>query len=89
MAKKWLFKNKIYTSELLNLLVETLTSIVEDITDLIQDKSNLSLPCRSVFVVSSSCFFKMLSSIFLTLIKRYSRLKDGAVEEEMGYSLYF
>ena len=77
MTKKWLFKNKIYTSELLNLLVETLTSIVEDITDLIQDKSNLSLSYRSVFVVSLSCFFKMLSSIFLTLIKRYSRLKDG------------
>ena len=31
---------KIYTSELLNLSVETVNSIVEDIIDLLQDKSN-------------------------------------------------
>ena len=61
---------KIYTSELLNLSVETMNSIVEDIIDLLQDKSNLSSPYRSVFVISSSCFFKMLSSIFLILVKR-------------------
>ena len=56
---------KIYTSELLNLSVETVNSIVEDIIDLLQDKSNLSSPYRSVFVISSSYFFKMLSSISL------------------------
>ena len=44
--------------------------IVEDIIDLLQDKSNLSSPYRNVFVISLSCFFKMLSSIFLTLVKR-------------------
>ena len=33
---------KIYTSELLNLSVETMNSIDEDIKDLLQDKSNLS-----------------------------------------------
>ena len=53
-----------------SLSVETINSIVEDIIDLLQDKSNLSLPYRSVFVISSSCFFKMLSSIFLIFIKR-------------------
>ena len=58
---------KIYTSELLNLPVETMNSIVED---LLQGKSNLSLPYRSVFVIRSLCFFKMLSSDFLILIKR-------------------
>ena len=61
---------KIYTSELLDLSVETVMSVVEDIIDLLQDKSNLSSPYRSVFVISSSCFFKMLSSIFLILVKR-------------------
>ena len=61
---------KIYTSELLNLSVETMNSVVEDIIDLLQDKSNLSSSYRSVFVINSLCFFKMLSSIFLILIKR-------------------
>ena len=61
---------KLYTSELLNLSVETMNSIAEDIIDLLQDKSNLSSPDRSVSVISSSCFFKMFSSIFLMLIKR-------------------
>ena len=61
---------KVYTSVLQNLLVETMYSIAEDIIDLLQDKSNLSSPYRSVFVISSSCFFKMLSSFFLILIKR-------------------
>ena len=56
---------KIYTSELLNLSVETMNLIVEYIIDLLQDKSNLSSPYRSVFVISSSCFFKMFSSIYL------------------------
>ena len=61
---------KVYTSVLQNLSVETMYSIAEDIIDLLQDKSNLSSPYRSVFVISSSCFFKMLSSLFLILIKR-------------------
>ena len=61
---------KIYTSELLNLSVETVNSIVEDIIDLLQDKSNLSSPYKSIFVISLSYFFKLLSSIFLILIKR-------------------
>ena len=65
---------KIYTSELLNLSVETMDSIVKDI-DLLQGKLNLSSPNRSVFVISLSCFFKMLSSVFLILIKR-DCLKD-------------
>ena len=56
---------KIYTSELLNLSVETMNLIVEYIIDLLQDKPNLSSPHRSVFVISSSCFFKMFSSIYL------------------------
>ena len=60
----------IFTRELSNLSVETMNSIVEDIIDLLQDKSNLSSPYRSVFVIISSCFFKMFSSIFLILIKR-------------------
>ena len=60
---------KIYTSELLNLSVETMDSIVKDI-DLLQGKLNLSSPYRSVFVISLSCFFKMLSLIFLILIER-------------------
>ena len=47
-----------------------MNSIVEDIIELLQDKSNLSSPYRSVFVISSSCFFKMLSSVFLIFIKR-------------------
>ena len=54
---------KIYTSQLLNPFVETMNSIVEDIIDLKQDKSNLSSPYRSAFVISLSCFFKMLSLI--------------------------
>ena len=57
-----------YTSELLNLSVEPVNSVVEDIIDLLQDKSNLSSPYRSVFVIIS--FFKILSLIFLTLIKK-------------------
>ena len=61
---------KIYTSELLNLSVETMNSIVEDIIDLLQGKSNLSSPYRSVFEISSLCFFKTLSSIFLMFVKR-------------------
>ena len=63
-------KMKIYTSKVVNLSVEAMKAIVEDIIDLLQNKSNLSSPYRSVFVISSSCFFKMLSSIFLMLIKR-------------------
>ena len=62
---------KIYTSELPNLSVETMNSIVDDIIDLLRDKPNLSLSYKSVFVISLSCFFKMLSSIFLILIKTY------------------
>ena len=62
---------KIYTSELPNLSVETMNSIVDNIIDLLRDMSNLSLSYRSVFVISLSCFFKMLSSIFLILIKTY------------------
>ena len=62
---------KIYASELPNLSVETMNSIVDDIIDLLRDKPNLSLSYRSVFVISLSCFFKMLSSIFLILIKTY------------------
>ena len=58
---------KVYTTELLNILVETINSIFEDIIDLLQDKSNLSLPYKSAFVISASCFSKMLSLIFLTL----------------------
>ena len=72
LLKLWL-KNgclqlKIYTSELLNLSGETMNWIVEDIIDLLQVKSNLLSSYRSVFVISSSCFFKMLSSIFLMLV---------------------
>ena len=48
MAKKWLYKMKVYTSELLNLSVRTMNSIVEDIMDLLQNKSNLSSLYRSV-----------------------------------------
>ena len=48
---------KVYTSESLNLSVETMNSVVEDNIDLLQDKLNLSLPYRSVFVISSSWFF--------------------------------
>ena len=70
MAIKWVLKMKIYTSELLNLSVETINSILEDIIELLQGKSNFSSPYRSIFVISWSCFFKMLSLIFLILIKR-------------------
>ena len=38
MAKSGCLQLKIYTSELLNLSVETMNSIVEDIIDLLQDK---------------------------------------------------
>ena len=58
---------KVYTSELLNFSVEIMNSIVEDIIDLLQDKSNLSSPYRSVSLISSSCFFGMLSSVFLII----------------------
>ena len=68
--KNGCLKLRIYTSELQNLSVETMNSIDEDIIDLLQDKSNLPSPQRSVFVISSSCFFKMLSSVFLILVKR-------------------
>ena len=61
---------KIYTSKLFNLSVETMNSIAEDIIDLLQDKWNLPSPYRSVFVISPTYFLKMLSSIFLILIKR-------------------
>ena len=61
---------KFYASELISLSVEKMNSIVEDIIDLLQDKSNLSSPYRSVFVMISSCFFKILSSVFLILIKK-------------------
>ena len=61
---------KIYISELLNLSIETMNSIVEDFIDLLQDKSHLLSPYRGVFVINLSCFFKMLSSIFLILIIR-------------------
>ena len=47
----------IYTSELLNLSVETMNSIAEDFVDLLQGKSNLSSPYRSVFVITSSLRF--------------------------------
>ena len=67
--KKGFLQLKICTSELLNFSVETRNSIAEDFMDLLQDKSNLSSLYRSVFVISSSCFSKMLSSIFLILIK--------------------
>ena len=43
-----------YTSELLNLSVETMNSISEESIDLLQDKQNFSSPYRSIFVVSSS-----------------------------------
>ena len=66
--KKGCLKMIIFTRELSNLSVETMNSIVEDIIDLLQDKSNLSSPYRSVFVIIS--FFKILSLIFLTLIKK-------------------
>ena len=54
-----------------------MNSIVEDIIDL--DKSNLPSPYRSAFVISSSCFFKMPSSIFLILVKR-----DCLVDSKRG-----
>ena len=62
VKNKW---KQIYTSELLNLSVETMNSIVEDIIDLLWDNSNLSSPYRRIFVISLSCFFKTLSSIYL------------------------
>ena len=69
-----------------------MNSIVKDILDLFQDKSNLSSsPYGSVFVISSSCFFKTLSSVFfhVHLEGLSSRLKEVAVEEKMGCSFYF
>ena len=48
---------KVYTSESLNFSLETMNSVVEDNINLLQDKLSLSLPYRSVFVISSSCFF--------------------------------
>ena len=65
-----------------------MNSIVEDIIDLLQDKSNLSSPYRSVFVISSSCFFKMLSSIILILIKR-DCLADWKRGSEGGNGTYW
>ena len=62
VKNKW---KQIYTSELLNLSVETMNSIVEDIIDLLWDNSDLSSPYRRIFVISLSCFFKTLSSIYL------------------------
>ena len=53
-----------------------MNSIVQDIIELLQDKSNLFSPYRSLFVFRSSCFFKMLSSVFLKLVKR-DCLVDG------------
>ena len=47
-----------------------MNSIVKDIVNLLQDKSSLLSPYISVYVISSSCLFKMLSSIFLVLVKR-------------------
>ena len=69
---------KVYTSELLNLFVQTMNFIVEDIIDLLQDKLNLSSLYKSVFVISSSCFFKMLSSIFLRILtgKKHTQKKS-------------
>ena len=62
-------KLKIYTSELLNLSVETMNSVVEDIINLLQGKSNLWLPYRSVFVISVCVFsvkcFHQFSSYWL------------------------
>ena len=75
---------KVYTSELLNFSVEIMNSIVEDIIDLLQDKSNLSSPYRSVSLISSSCFFGMLSSVFLIIERDCLADWKRAVEEEMG-----
>ena len=58
---------KVYTSQLLDLSIETGNSFVED---LLQDKLNLSSTYKNVFVISQPCFFKMLSSTFLILTKR-------------------
>ena len=60
---------RVYTSEYLNLSVETMDSIVEEVIDLLQVKSNLSSTYRSVFILSS-CFFKIVSSMLLILIER-------------------
>ena len=72
---------KIYTSELLNLSGETMDSIVEDVINLWQDKSNFPSPYRSAFVISSSCFFKMLSSFVLMFIKKVEREVGGRGNE--------
>ena len=47
---------KIFTSELLNLSVETMSSVAEDVIDLLQDKSNLSSSYKSVFVIKKNNF---------------------------------
>ena len=44
-------KMKTYTSELLNLSLETTNSIVEDITELLQNKSNLLDPKKITFLI--------------------------------------
>ena len=49
-------KMRVYTSEYLNLSVETMDSIVEEVIDLLQVKSNLSSTYRSVFILSSWFF---------------------------------
>ena len=76
---------KVYTSELLILSVKTMNSIVEDIIVLLQGKSNLSSPYRKVFGISLPCFFKMLSSIFLILLKRdFLAIKRGGSRRGNG-----
>ena len=66
---------KVYTSELLNLSVEIMNSIVEDIIELLQRHVKFIIPIQKGFLISSSCFFKMLSSIFLILIKVACRVQ--------------
>ena len=70
-----ILKRNVYSSELVNFSLEIMNSIVEDIIDLLQGKLNLLSPCRSVFVISLSCFFKMLSSISIILIKVACRVQ--------------
>ena len=66
---------KVYTSELLNLSVEIMNSIVEDIIELLQRHVKFIIAIQKGFLISSSCFFKMLSSIFLILIKVACRVQ--------------
>ena len=61
---------KAYTSKSLNLSIESMNSVVEDNINLLQCKSNLSPPHSSVLVKRSPCFFKMLLSVFLIMIRR-------------------